>query len=74
MLVITLTSNIVKRVEEKIRANGRLNGNQDIIMHIMSTLTLLLNGYLFFYKVSSISKKRKDELGKMILGNDVLTK
>jgi hypothetical protein len=29
---------------------------------------------LFFYKVSSISKKRKDELGKMILGNDVLTK
>jgi hypothetical protein len=70
----TLSGNTDKKVEEKIGANGRQNGNQEIIMHSMSTPALSLNGSLLSHKVSSISKKVKDALGKVIPGNAVLTR
>jgi len=70
----TLSGNTAKKVEEKIGANGRQNGNQEVIMHSMSTPALSLNGSLLSNKVSSISKKVKDALGKVIPGNAVLTR
>jgi hypothetical protein len=70
----TLSGNTDKKVEEKIGANGRQNGNQEIIMHSMSTPALSPNGSLLSHKVSSISKKVKDALGKVIPGNAVLTR
>ncbi|KAH8949006.1 hypothetical protein BDL97_10G007700 [Sphagnum fallax] len=62
-----------KKVEEKIGANGRQNGNQEIIMHSMSTPALSPNGSLLSHKVSSISKKVKDALGKVIPGQGPIT-
>lgn len=70
----TLSGNTDKKVEEKIGANGRQNGNQELIMHSMSTPALSPNGSLLSHKVSSISKKVKDALGKVIPGNAVLTR